>query len=80
MSTVLDVLTELSVDPFAREAWALDPSTYLDSTGMSAEQRALLAAPTQRATSDALAGGAWSSAAIMWDPGPDPVPEEYEED
>jgi hypothetical protein len=65
MDSVFDVLLELTTDPFAMDACAVDPAAVL------AVESARDLAP---AAASAVAGGAWSACEVCSDPGNDPVP------
>lgn len=70
---LLDLMTELSIDPFQHAAFTRDPERFLAGAGLSASERASL-----RQWKDAghtVAGGHWERCALIGDPGPDPSPD-----
>ncbi|WP_437878897.1 hypothetical protein [Sorangium sp. So ce513] len=74
-SRYANLLTELSIDPFMQAAQAVDRLAEL----LTDEERAGLAQPTSPEVQAAIAGGAWSRCASIFDPGPDPEHEEDED-
>ncbi|HWN66700.1 MAG TPA: hypothetical protein VNM90_03610 [Haliangium sp.] len=71
MSHIVDTLTQLSIDPFAQDAFARERAGYL--AGLAPEARAALAQPDP-ALAVAVADVAWSRCPGLFDPGPDPLP------
>jgi hypothetical protein len=67
---ILDLLTELSMDPFAQEALARDPSATLARAGLSAEEQRALTQWLQRGP----ARSERSASSFFFDPGDDPDP------
>lgn len=75
MNSLRDIFLELSLDPFAQDAWQRDSEAYLDAAEVAPAERGLLRGEQRDALAAALDTGAWSPSAIMWDPGPDPLPD-----
>ncbi|KYF74049.1 hypothetical protein BE17_21020 [Sorangium cellulosum] len=68
MDRLFDLLTELSIDPFKQAAFVADRQDEL----LTEEERAALRQPGPPGAQGAIAGGAWTRCAGIFDPGPDP--------
>ncbi|WP_437642009.1 hypothetical protein [Sorangium sp. So ce854] len=68
MDRLFDLLTELSIDPFKQAAFAANRQHEL----LTEEERAALRQPGPPEAQGAIAGGAWTRCAGIFDPGPDP--------
>ena len=69
-----DLLTELSIDPFKRDALLGDPAGVMAAAGLSVSEQELLAHRIARAAGHAPAEQPVTRAALIFDPGDDPDP------
>lgn len=75
MRQLIDTLAELSIDPFAQDAFARDPEDYLHATALAPGVGAALVQRDWRQLEAALQTGSWARTAFLGDPGPDPFPD-----
>jgi hypothetical protein len=68
MNRLFDLLTELSIDPWKHAAFVADRQ----DEALTEEERAAIARALSPEAQAAIAGGAWSRCAGLFDPGPDP--------
>ena len=74
MENMFELLTNLSIDPFAQEAFRRDPEAFMKDSGLTTGEMArfLDLAGSQ---SEGIAKGTFARCAAAVDPGPDPVPD-----
>jgi len=75
MSNLLDLLTDLALDPKKQSAFINNPSSFMDGVGLSeAEQTAMMSGENAKITA-LFAEERVSLAYTLGDPGPDPLPD-----
>lgn len=72
---LIETLANLSIDPYAQDAFAHAPQDYLHAAGLALDTQAALARRDWHTLETTLNSGPWARCAACGDPGPDPLPD-----
>ncbi|GAB4559039.1 MAG: hypothetical protein Tsb0020_04510 [Haliangiales bacterium] len=73
MDRMIEILDDLSCDPFRRDAFLRAPRAVMAEAGLSPTEQAILMDGDHAALDRRLGGGQWARCAACVDPGPDPL-------